>query len=471
MSRTIRSAVVFAAVLVVGLASAPSWAGTETPAPCPSSKTTETVVPGLQHHVLCRGTVATEPSYRVLVGTFHKQSEASTRLEELRKEGFAVLPDSDGEDYRILTVAVPTRAEAEQVRDRLAERGFGGELEILQVVQDLDNPSGPWRIHVLEADPNKVRIRVAHAMDAAIGLETTADLAARHGALAAVNGGFFHMTGLLAGDCDGTLQIDGRLLSEPDRGRGTVGFYDSDGRVHAVFGRLSFTGEARLEGGATIPLDGVNRAREPEEVILYTPEFHRTTLTQPGGAEILLENGRITAIREGLGSSPIPPGGAVLSIGEERAREITRKLRPGMTIEIRTDVVPLLPDTDGEWGKVRFMSSAGPLLLWNGTRFAEPATESISAVFYLARHPRTAVGAKKDGTILLVTVDGRRPDDSVGMTIPELTDLMLELGCTSAVNLDGGGSTTMVVRDQIVNHPSSSSGPRRNGDGVLVFAR
>jgi len=471
MSRTNPPAVAFVAVLVLALAVVLPLTAGEALAPCAAPETNETVAPGLQHRLLCRGSVATEPSYRVLVGTFHKQSEASARLEELRKEGFAVLPDSDGENYRILTVATPTRAEAEQVKGRLVERGYGGELEILEVVQDLDNPSGPWRIHVLEADPNKVRVRVAHAMDAAIGLETTADLAARHGALAAVNGGFFHMTGLLAGDCDGTLQIDGRLLSEPDRGRGTVGFYDSDGTVHAVFGRLSFRGEVRIEDGATIPLDGVNRAREPEEIVLYTPEFHRTTLTQPGGAEVLLEDGRITAIREGLGSSPIPPGGAVLSIGEERAREIVRKLRPGMTVEIRTGVVPLLPDPDGEWGKAQFMSSAGPLLLWNGTRLAEPEKESISAVFYLARHPRTAVGAKKDGTLLLVTVDGRRPEESVGMSIPELTDLMLELGCTSAVNLDGGGSTTMVIGDQIVNQPSSSSGPRRNGDGVMVFGR
>lgn len=469
MSTTKKSTAVGVPTLALLLVAALSWAAADQPAPC--RETTATIAPGLQHRVLCRGSVATEPSYRVLIATYEKQSEASAELGRLKNDGFSVLPDSDGEVYRILTSAVPTRAEAEQVKNRLAERGFGGELEILEVVQDLDNPSGPWRIHVLEADPTMIRVRVAHAMDAAIGLETTADLAARHGALAAVNGGFFHMTGLLAGDCDGTLQIDGRLLSEPDRGRGTVGFYDSDDTVHAVFGRLSFQGDVRLADGATIPLDGVNRAREPEEVVLYTPEFHRTTLTQPGGAEVLLEDGRITAIREELGSSPIPPGGAVLSIGEERAREIVRKLRPGMAVEIRTGVVPLLPDPDGEWGKARFMSSAGPLLLWNGTRLAEPAKESISAVFYLARHPRTAIGAKKDGTLLFVTVDGRRPQDSVGMSIPELTDLMLELGCTAAVNLDGGGSTTMVVRDQIVNHPSSSSGPRRNGDGVLVFGR
>ncbi|MCK7477320.1 MAG: phosphodiester glycosidase family protein [Candidatus Moduliflexus flocculans] len=66
--------------------------------------------------------------------------------------------------------------------------------------------------------------------------------------------------------------------------------------------------------------------------------------------------------------------------------------------------------------------------------------------FAEARHPRTAVGVRADGRILLVTVDGRQPERSVGMTIAELAALLLELGAVEAINMDGGGSTTMVVR-------------------------
>ncbi len=91
--------------------------------------------------------------------------------------------------------------------------------------------------------------------------------------------------------------------------------------------------------------------------------------------------------------------------------------------------------------------------------------------FAAARHPRTAVGVRADGRILLVTVDGRQPELSVGMTIAELASLLIELGAVEAVNMDGGGSTAMVVRGEVVNSPSDLTGERAVGDALLVFLR
>ena len=95
----------------------------------------------------------------------------------------------------------------------------------------------------------------------------------------------------------------------------------------------------------------------------------------------------------------------------------------------------------------------------------------MTRVFFRARHPRTAVGVRDDGTLFFVTVDGRQPGKSVGMSIPELSGLMLELGCQFAINLDGGGSTTMVIDGKMVNTPPGSKGARRNGDAILLFAK
>jgi hypothetical protein len=250
-----------------------------------------------------------------------------------------------------------------------------------------------------------------------------------------------------------------------------VGFYDRDGIVRSVFGRLSFRGDVRLADGETISLDGINRRREPSEIVLYTPEFHRTTLTSSEGAEVLIQNGHITEVREGSGSSVIPSAGVVLSVGSERVQEVLHRMRRGTSISVEAELFPLLPDPEDHWRKTEFIVSGGPLLLWKGRQLEEPEKESISRVFFLARHPRTAVGVRADGTLLFVTVDGRRPEESVGMSIPELTDLMLELGSVSAVNLDGGGSTTMVIAGQIVNRPSSSGGARRNADAILLYPK
>jgi exopolysaccharide biosynthesis protein len=76
-------------------------------------------------------------------------------------------------------------------------------------------------------------------------------------------------------------------------------------------------------------------------------------------------------------------------------------------------------------------------------------------------HPRTAVGFSQDSTKLyFFTVDGRQPGYSVGMSLEELASYMLGWGVYQGVNLDGGGSTTMVVRNIVVNSPSDPEGER-----------
>jgi exopolysaccharide biosynthesis protein len=78
---------------------------------------------------------------------------------------------------------------------------------------------------------------------------------------------------------------------------------------------------------------------------------------------------------------------------------------------------------------------------------------------------------RDDGTLLFVTVDGRQSQTSVGMTLSEFTDLFIELSAVSAMNLDGGGSTAMAVRNRLVNSPSDPTGERQNADSILLFPR
>lgn len=431
----------------------------------------ETIVPGLEHRLLVEGETAASPGYRILLGIFEHQSDAAELLERLDESGNAAFPESEGSDYWVVTPVVSDIESAEAMKRRLMEQGFSGPFEIQEVSKDPSHVSGPWRIHVLIADPEKIDVQVAHSTDAAIGLETTSDLAIRRGALAAINGGYYRMKGLLAGDSQGVLQIDGAVLSEPDRGRGAVGFFENGGVTQSVFGRLTFAGAVVLEDGTEVAIDGINRPRKPSEIVLYTSEFHRTTLTAPGGVEVAIDGGRIAGIRENEGSTEIPCGGSVVSIGPERIAEVAPRLRRGSSATVKIKLISLLPDPEGRWDRAEGILGGGPLLLWQGRRLEEPEKESISTVFFRARHPRTAAGVRADGTLVFVTVDGRRPGVSVGMSIPELTDLMVRLGCVSAVNLDGGGSTTMVVEGHIVNVPTDSNGARANGDAILLFPK
>jgi hypothetical protein len=107
-----------------------------------------------------------------------------------------------------------------------------------------------------------------------------------------------------------------------------------------------------------------------------------------------------------------------------------------------------------------------PVLVDNGLAYQKANCSS----YFCDRNPRTGIGYEADGTIVMVTVDGREPGVSVGMTLNAFADYMQSLGCTYALNLDGGGSTTMWVKgDGVVNHPSDSTGERWVTNAVVVL--
>jgi exopolysaccharide biosynthesis protein len=116
----------------------------------------------------------------------------------------------------------------------------------------------------------------------------------------------------------------------------------------------------------------------------------------------------------------------------------------------------------------------GPQLLRTGRVAVAAQAEgfhplrSFFDTFVKGRQPRTLAGVTEEGRLLLVTVDGRRPGWSVGMTLPEAARLMRSLGARDALNLDGGGSTTMVVRGEVVNRPSDRAGERPVSDALFV---
>jgi exopolysaccharide biosynthesis protein len=124
-----------------------------------------------------------------------------------------------------------------------------------------------------------------------------------------------------------------------------------------------------------------------------------------------------------------------------------------------------------DWANARDAVSGAGLLMLDGREFHEWTDEGLTAGFDTTRHPRTVIGEDTAGAVWLITVDGRQPALSLGMSFTELQGLARRLGLRSALNLDGGGSTTMVVRGSIVNHPSDATGPRQVSDAILVFPK
>ncbi|MBR4738850.1 MAG: phosphodiester glycosidase family protein [Bacteroidales bacterium] len=136
-----------------------------------------------------------------------------------------------------------------------------------------------------------------------------------------------------------------------------------------------------------------------------------------------------------------------------------------------------VPDSNRLWEdclRDSNVMTAGPMLLHHG----QLVPQRDDRTFVTRRHNRTALGIRPDGTTLLVVADGRFKHQAEGLSLPELQRVLRWLGCTEAINLDGGGSTTMYIHDRpfdgVVNYPSDNhrhdhEGQRPVSNAILVL--
>jgi hypothetical protein len=263
---------------------------------------------------------------------------------------------------------------------------------------------------------------------------------------------------------------NGELLSETYNDRAAAGLINEAGDLDVIFGHLNVGGEITTRH-ASHKIDGINRPVLANELVIFTPQFHTTTLTTPSDVEVVVQKGMVKSVNDMKGSSRIPPDGFVIS-GTGSAREwLKRNVRVGSSLKVRWHLQSVEPEREHLWRLSKNILGGGPQIIKDGKLSITNEQEKIAATFVNERHPRTAIAKLKSGQVLLVTVDGRQPGVSVGMSLIELSNLLLEFGADEAINLDGGGSTTMVIGGQIVNKPSDQTGERPVSDAILIFSR
>jgi hypothetical protein len=245
-------------------------------------------------------------------------------------------------------------------------------------------------------------------------------------------------------------------------GRGPIiGFaVDSHGRPR--IGTPSFAIEVMQPDRSTGIVNRINQGRLVDEAVLFTPRFDNRTWTDDNGDEYVIGGvdlplrptgtyeGTVSQVRRGLGNTPIGAGQLVLSATGAAAAQFGA-LAVGDRVSIRLAIAAGWEDTVHAVG-------GRDILVRNGQIDLEPDRPNQLT----ATHPRSAIGITPAGHVLLVTVDGRS-SDSGGLTTTELAELMIERGAVTAMNLDGGGSTTLAVRRpgdvevSIVNTPSDGT--------------
>lgn len=287
----------------------------------------------------------------------------------------------------------------------------------------------------------------------------------------AVNGGFGLLTPEQASPV-GFLMAEGELLCDPWPAKRSCLVFGATGapRIEA----LTLRGLVSGQDGRSFPLAGLNRPRLPGELVLYSPRYNTMTRTREAGRQLVLAKvfadgatlvpgpdygGEVQAAVDGLVNVEIPADGVVLA-GSGPAEAWLAERKKGERLTLRFELQPNL-------GPVRAALGAGPRLIRDGKISIEAEQEELGVRVSLGRQPRSAVGLSGD-SLFLVAVDGRAPEYSVGATIEELAAILLELGCTQAMELDGGGATTLFARDRVVNRPSDGS-PRPLSSALLLL--
>lgn len=396
----------------------------------------------------------------------------------------------------------PTQAQANSMVKELARKGFTSISTNYTGFDGFQTTTGPWVVNIVDVDPAAFHGTVVPVRSAVSeGRETTSSIARRTDALVAVNGGYF-----VIGSTDGTpgapvglSAIEGDLYHEATEGRSSLGFLSDGeslidkyrtetyilsetGSLEQVFGLNRRPGIQRDCGGPTEELPS-NHPRQDfdctlrDDLVLFTPAFGPTTDSGPASVEAVLDaDDRVISVTKG-GDIAIPPHGSVLAALGAKATWLSAHAKPGLSLFVPRGVFTsfgqYLPPS------LKFnIVNAGPHLVQKGRldidataegfAYAQPGGGDEYYGFGLSRNPRTLAGRTKSGHLLLVTVDGRQPGYSVGVSFDESARLMQSLGCEQATNLDGGGSTTIAVDGKLFNHPSDTAGERAVGEAIVV---
>ena len=293
---------------------------------------------------------------------------------------------------------------------------------------------------------------------------TVKDLAQKEeNTVVAINGDFFSA---YKGDQNFSLGIevkDGELLQSHINGDMAAGFL----RENVLsFSYLTYQGEVEAPDGTKMPIAHINKPTDYYgAVLMYTPEFNAGTspFLPEGITAVTVTDNVVTAKGVSLGGSiPIPDDGYILVIDDNMTPFLEYKFNLGDTVKTTIEFTPSIENVEAAFG-------GGTLLLKDGKK--TQITHNVAG-----NNPRSAIGTNDDGTVVyFITVDGRQ-NQSRGVSLNELADICLDLGCVNALNLDGGGSTSMVgktLKDEGLNFLNSPIENRKviNAPAILSSAK
>ncbi len=309
--------------------------------------------------------------------------------------------------------------------------------------EEVNMGAGNVTTYVLTVSPQSAyRLDFVPGYGHTIQKGTLSMISRRSGARALINASYFDSDIWVVGN----LKIKNKWLGMESTPR-TGLVITKEGKAEIVPG-LAYTGTVTRSDGRSMAITGLNRMRLDNDLIFFNNGYDDTTETNAYGTEVAVRNGRAIN-KSSKGNMPMSWNMTVLS-GNGDAAAFLKKIRVGDKVTISQSLGSSLADAAPSVG------TAGPLLVYDGKVKVTAAEEEIASDIAYGRAPRTGVGVKRDGTVLLVVADGRS-SDSVGMTLTEFASYFVRLGADRAMNFAGGGSSEMVVGGRVMNDPSDGS--------------
>lgn len=352
------------------------------------------------------------------------------------------------------------------------------------VYKKIVNSTDTLSIDILKINlsEDKYVIRSVKAKNLLNQRETTTDMAkalndSGYNVIAALNADFFEIDGELVNNMisEGEFVKAVKFTDSPFNQFVNSQFavtYDNKLMVE----QFVFSGNIIFPDGTIETISRINSKADSNSITLYNSfQGERTPLASEGWIvteTILLpltisEDTSFFIVGNNFqqgGNHQIPEKGFTLSANSKYAYFLERNLSAGDTVKILLRLNPHHPE-------IRSLTGGWPLLVKDGKNIIKhtPDIEGVIPRFSENRHPRTGIGFSKDSTtVYFITVDGRQ-QTSRGMSLLEFADLMIEEGVYQGLNLDGGGSTAMVINNKIVNNPSDETGERAVGNCLVLI--
>ncbi|MEA5582301.1 phosphodiester glycosidase family protein [Nodularia harveyana UHCC-0300] len=386
------------------------------------------------------------------------------QLEVVKNRTIISLSVPFGMSPQIITLANPNRLVIDLRPDALSQRDIAWAAGLRWKQQFVNLGTERFPVVWLDINPRQVGLTlkpIGSDVNSQTGTTPLIQMGQQSLAVAAINAGYFNRNNRLP---LGAIRRDGQWLSGPILNRGAIAWNDS-GQFY--FGRLSLQETLTASNNQKLPILFLNSGYVQSGIARYTPTWGSsyTPLTDNENL-VIVQKDRVTnqlpGGKSGETAVPIPQDGYLLTFRANAAKDAS-KLPIGTSVSITSAT------NSADFIRYPHIVGAGPLLVQNNKIVLDAEREKFSKAFITQKASRSAICTKTNGSLMVAAVHNRA--GGLGPTLKEHAQLMKNMGCVNALNLDGGSSTSLYLGGQLLDRSPNTAARVHNGIGFFLQQR